>query len=385
MITICTVTGTRADYGLLSPLMKAIQSSDQFKLQILATGMHVSPEFGNTIKDIEQDGFFVNEKIEMLLSADTDTAIVKAIGLGMIGFADAFERLKPDWVLLLGDRFEIFAAATSAYIKKIPIIHLHGGEVTAGATDEALRHSITKMASLHFTSTEEYRKRVLQLGERDDAVFNTGAIGIDNIKQIPLLTKQELIRELQIPNLSNIILLTYHPETLGRGTAEVQLQALFDALDNLSDTALIFTMPNADASGRIIMSKIREYVDEHPNIAKAFTSLGQLRYLSLMKAASIVVGNSSSGVIEAPTFGIPTINIGDRQKGRVAASSVIHCNANETAISEAFRQAFDPSFRQMCKTVENPYGNGGTARKIMDVLQNKLADYNLKKEFADRL
>jgi len=347
--------------------------------------MHLSPEFGNTVRYIEQDGFVVTDKIEMLLSSDTDTAIVKSMGLGMIGYADAFERLKPHWVLLLGDRFETFAAATAAYMKKIPIIHLHGGEITAGATDEALRHSITKMASLHFTSTEEYRKRVLQLGEPDNSVFNTGAIGLDNIRQLPLLGKQDLVNELGIPDSDDIVLITYHPETLGQTPSENHLKALFNALDKLENKTFVFTMPTADTNGRIIMQMIRSYVSKHPTRAKVFTSLGQLKYLSAMKAASVVVGNSSSGIIEAPGFGIPTINIGDRQKGRVAAASVIHCKADETSISAAFQKAFDPFFRQLCREVKNPYGEGEATKKIMNVLQKKLENYNLKKEFVDRL
>lgn len=384
MIKICVVTGTRAEYGLFMPLMKAIQESDLYELQLLVTGMHLSPEFGLTYQQIETDGFSINEKVEILLSADTDTAIVKSTGLGLIGFADAFDRLSPDWVLLLGDRFETFAAATCAYLKKIPIIHIHGGETTAGATDEALRHAITKMSSLHFTTTEDYRKRVLQLGEPDEQVFNVGAIGIDNVFELPLFNKEDLEKSLDFSLNGDVFLVTYHPVTLEQSGTEQQFQSLLDALDEWPSALLVFTMPNADANGRVIIDMIRNYVQQHKGRAAAFTSLGQLRYLSLMRHASVVVGNSSSGIIEAPSFGIPTVNIGDRQKGRVAAASVIHCEPEKNSIRQALKKAFDFQFRAFSKTVKNPYGKGNTTERIMEVLKKKLADFNLKKEFVDR-
>jgi GDP/UDP-N,N'-diacetylbacillosamine 2-epimerase (hydrolysing) len=384
MIKICVVTGTRADYGLLMPLMKAISASTAYELQLLVTGMHLSPEFGLTYQQIQTDGFRINEKVEILLSADTDTAIVKSTGLGLIGFADSFDRLLPDWILLLGDRFETFAAATCAYLKKIPIIHIHGGETTAGATDEALRHAITKMATLHFTTTEEYRTRVLQLGEPGEQVFNVGAIGLDNIFGLPLLNKEDVEKLLAVSLSGDVFLVTYHPVTLEQSGSGEQFQSLLDALDEWPDAVLIFTMPNADADGRIIIEMVRNYVQKHKERAMSFTSLGQLRYLSLMRHASVVVGNSSSGIIEAPSFGIPTVNIGDRQKGRIAADSVIHCEPEKNAIKQALKKAFDPQFRAFSTTVENPYGNGNTTKKIMEVLKRKIAHFNLKKQFVDR-
>ncbi len=385
VVKICVVTGTRAEFGLLSPLLKALQEDAAFSLQIIATGMHLSPEFGATYKQIEEGGFAINEKIEMLLSADTGTAIVKSTGLGMIGYADALERLGPDWVLLLGDRFEAFAAAASAYLKKIPIIHLHGGEVTAGATDEGLRHCITKMATLHFTATETYRKRVLQLGEADDQVFNVGAIGLDNVFQLPMLGKEELEEALSLLFQRPVLLVTFHPATLEQQSSRQQMQELLYALDEIEGVQVVFTMPNADAGGRAIIKMIENYVAQNPAKAKSFTSLGSLRYLSLLKQAAAVVGNSSSGIIEAPAFGIPTVNIGDRQSGRTAAASVIHCAIDKAAIAAALRQALEPSFRLFCKSVENPYGQGGATQKIMAVLREKKDTANLKKVFVDRL
>jgi GDP/UDP-N,N'-diacetylbacillosamine 2-epimerase (hydrolysing) len=384
-VKICVVTGSRAEFGLLTPLLNILKEDKAFNIQLLVTGMHLAPEFGNTYKNIEEAGFRIDEKVEMLLSADTTTATVKSTGLGMIGYADALDRLNPAWILVLGDRFETFAAAVSAYLKKIPIIHLHGGEVTAGATDEGLRHSITKFASLHFTATEEYRKRVLQLGERDDMVFNVGAIGLDNVYELPLLEKGQLEQTLNLNLVKPFILVTYHPETLSDQSCEDQIRELFDALDEVPEVQVIITMPNADASGRTIIQLIKEYVAQNKDRANAFTSLGQLRYLSLMKYAVAVLGNSSSGVIEAPGLGIPTVNIGDRQKGRVAAESVIHCDSNRNSIVTALKKALGNEFQQMCKTVENPYGGGGTSKKIVAKLKELIPSASLKKEFIDRL
>lgn len=383
---ICVITGTRAEFGLLLPLIMELKKDESFELQILATGMHLSPEFGNTYKNIEEEGITIDEKVEMLLSADTDTAIVKSTGLGMIGYADALNRLAPDFIVLLGDRFEAFAAAAAAYLKKIPIIHLHGGEVTAGATDEGLRHSITKMSAIHFTSTEEHRRRVMQLGEADDMVFNVGAIGLDNIYEMPLMTKQELEASLNLSLEKPIALITYHPVTLESKSSEQQMEELLAALGEIENIMLIFTMPNADADGRILIQMIHDYVQRNPEKSAAFTSLGQLRYLSLMKATTLVLGNSSSGLLEAPSFGIPTVNIGDRQKGRISAASVLHCTSDKDAIIKTIKAALDPAFREFCQKVENPYGIGGVAKKIIAILKNKASsNINLKKEFIDRL
>jgi len=381
---ICVVTGSRSEFGLLTPLLSALKTDPDFDLQILVTGMHLSSEFGNTYQEILSSGFTVNEAVDMLLSSDTDTAIVKSMGLGMIGYADSFDRLKPDWVIILGDRFEAFAAATAAYMKKIPIAHLHGGEVTAGATDEALRHSITKMSALHFTSTDEYRKRVLQLGEDEACVFNVGAIGLDNIQNLSLLDKKDLGKALNISLNGDLLLVTFHPVTLESLSSEHQMKELLDALNDFGKGEIIFTMPNADANGRIIKTMIRQYISEHPGKAHSFDSLGQLKYLSLMHHSSVVVGNSSSGIIETPAFGKPSINIGDRQKGRIAAESVIQCDPDRTSIIKALHKAFDIGFREFCTHVHNPYGNGHTTEKIISILRQNVAGANLKKQFVDR-
>lgn len=381
---ICIITGTRAEYGLLSPLMKAVQDDAAFELQIIATGMHLSPEFGLTYKEIEKDGFVISEKVEMLLSSDSDAGITKSTGLGMIGFADAFIRLRPDLVILLGDRFETFAAATAAYLAKIPIAHLHGGEVTEGATDEGLRHAITKMSYFHFTSTEAYRKRVIQLGESPERVFNVGAIGIDNIKQLDLLSQQQLEDNLGFALDKPFVLVTYHPVTLENNSAESQFNELLKALSDFEDLKIIFTKPNADANGRVIISLIDKFVAENIGRAIAFTSLGQLRYLSLMQFTTAVVGNSSSGIIEAPSFGIPTVNIGDRQKGRERAESVVDCGYTEDEINNALNQVISTDWQKKSKGVENVYGDGKTTQRILEILKNN-DKISLKKPFYDLL
>ena len=381
---ICVFTGTRAEYGLLKPLMDEIKKDKDLKLQIIVSGMHLSPEFGLTYKEIEKDGFKIDEKIEMLLSADTPTAINKSIGLGIIGFTDALNRLKPDISVVLGDRFEALAFAIANYIMRIPIAHLYGGEATFGAFDEGIRHSITKFSYLHFTSTEVYRKRVIQLGEHPSRVFNVGALGIDNIKKLKLLTKEELEKKLGKKLKSRNLLITFHPVTLEKGTSEKQFKQLLKALDELDDTLLIFTKANADTEGRKINKMIDEYVNKNKEKAIAFTNMGQLLYLSTMKYVDAVVGNSSSGIIEAPSFKIGTINIGDRQKGRIKADSVIDCKPNYTDIKQALNKIFSKEFKEKLKKVKNPYGDGKSAERIVKIL--KTADLsNIKKEFFDML
>ena len=385
---ICIVTGSRAEYGLLYWLMKEIQADPELELQIIVTGMHLSPEFGLTYQQIEQDGFHINKKIEMLLSSDTPVGIAKSTGLGLIGFADAYAELQPDIVVLLGDRFEIFAAATAALIARIPIAHLHGGEATEGAIDEPIRHAITKMSHLHFTATDEYRKRVIQLGETPQRVFNVGGLGIDNIKKLKLLSREEFEQSMGFVLGQRNILVTFHPATLEKATAAEQFHHLLDALDEFQDMKIIFTKPNADTEGRILIEMIDKYVMLHQEKAVAFTSLGQLRYLSALQFMDGVVGNSSSGISEAPTFKIGTINIGDRQRGRIKAASVIDCEPTKASILEALRKLFTEEFRAMLKDVKNPYGEGNSAEKIARILKEKIYKissvkknfYNLKVE-----
>jgi GDP/UDP-N,N'-diacetylbacillosamine 2-epimerase (hydrolysing) len=383
MKKICVVTGTRADYGLLYWTMKEIKEDQELDLQLLATGMHLSPEFGLTYKLIENDGFVINKKIEILLSSDSSIGISKSMGLGMIAFAEAFTELQPDLVFLLGDRFEIFAAAAAATVSKIPIAHCHGGETTQGAFDEAMRHSITKMAQLHFTSTEAYRKRVIQLGENPLHVFYVGALGIENIKKLKLLNKVELEESIHFKFDKKNILVTFHPVTLENATSESQFSSLLKVLNELADTKIIFTKANADTDGRIINEMIDEFVKNRADKAIAFTSMGQLNYLSAMQIIDAVIGNSSSGIIEAPSFKKPAVNIGDRQLGRVSAESVINCNPDYDSVKEAVQVALSDSFKNKIQNVNNPYDNGDASEKITGVLKN--TDYTklLKKQFYD--
>jgi GDP/UDP-N,N'-diacetylbacillosamine 2-epimerase (hydrolysing) len=361
--------------------MKEVQADARLQLQVVTTGMHMSPEFGLTFKDIAADGFQIDEKVEMLLSSDTPTGIAKSIGLGTIGMADALARLQPDIVVLLGDRFETFAAAQTALVARIPIAHLHGGETTEGAIDEAFRHAITKMSHLHFTSTEEYRERVIQLGEDPQRVFNFGAAAMDNLNRIPLLDRAALETALGFRLGKRNLLVTFHPVTLEDASASQQFEALLQALEELKDCNLILTKPNADTDGRIIGDMIDAFAAKHKERTAAFTSLGQLRYLSTMRLVDGVVGNSSSGLIEAPSFRIGTVNIGDRQKGRIKADSVIDCTPDKESIQTALEHLFSERFRQSLPAVLNPYGDGPVAQKIAHVLATASLEGLLKKVF----
>lgn len=378
---VCVVTGTRAEFGLLRWLMGEIQSHPQLELQVIATGMHLSPEFGSTYREIEEAGFEIDARVEMLLSSDTNTAVTKSMGLGVIGFADAYERLAPDIVVVLGDRFEIFAATSAAMIAGVPVVHLHGGETTEGAFDEAIRHSITKMSHLHFVAADEYRQRVIQLGEHPDRVFNFGGMGIDAIKRIKLLSREELESSLELSLGAKSLLVTFHPVTLeGGASSAAQMGELLAALEGLDDTTLIFTMPNADTGGRELSAMVREFAQGHPN-AKVYTSLGQLRYFSCLAQIDGVVGNSSSGLAEAPSFKIGTVNIGDRQKGRLKANSVIDCEPNREAIQAALKTLYSAEFQASLATVSNPYGNGGASEAIVKVLAEYPLENIRKKQF----
>lgn len=379
---ICIVTGTRAEFGLLYWLMKEIEAESDFELQVIATGMHLSPEFGLTYKEIEKE-FKLDKKVEMLLSSDTAVGISKSMGLAQIGFSDAYEDLKPDIVVLLGDRYEIFSAAAAAMIARIPIAHLHGGETTEGAFDEAIRHSITKMSHLHFTAAEAYRERVIQLGEHPSRVFNVGGMGIENIKRLTLLSKEDFEKSIDFKLGKKNILVTFHPVTLENATAQEQFQALLDALDGLQETHLIFTKANSDTDGRIINQMIDAYVVKNPHKAVGFTSLGQLRYLSALQYMDAVAGNSSSGLAEAPSFKIGTINIGDRQKGRIKADSVIDCVPTQESINQAFGTLYSQDFQNLLQDVVNPYGDGAASPKIVEILKTVDLSEIVKKSFYD--
>ncbi len=380
---ICVVTGTRAEYGLLYWLMNEIQNDHELDLQLIATGMHLSPEFGLTYKQIVEDGFRIDAKVEMLLSSDTPVGIAKSIGLGVIGFADAFDRLKPNILILLGDRFEIFAAAQAAMTQKIPIAHIHGGETTEGAIDEAMRHAITKMSHFHFTSAEPHRIRVVQLGEAPEHVLNYGALGLDNLTKLKLLNKSSFEKTIDFQLGKQSFLITYHPVTLSTERPGKSFDQLINAIDNFSDAKIIFTKANADAAGRIINQKIDAYARRNLHRIKVFTSMGQMLYLSAIKNVDIVIGNSSSGLLEAPTLKKPVVNIGKRQKGRLRADSVIDCEENEQAIVEAIKKGLSSDFKKLIQKVINPYGKGGASLKIKDYLKNVSLENILMKKFYD--
>ena len=383
MKKICVVTGTRAEYGLLYQLMKLIKNDSEFELQIIVTGMHLSPEFGLTYEQIEEDGFLIDKKIENVTSSDTAIGISKSMGLAQISFSEAYDELKPDLIVLLGDRTEIFSAAAAALVACVPIAHIHGGEITEGAYDDAIRHSLTKMSHVHFTSTEKYRERVIQLGEHPSTVFNVGAIGLDNIQLLDLLSREEFEKSINHKLGKKNILITFHPVTLEQDTAEEQFRELLLALDQLDDTLLIFTKPNSDKDGRIIVKMIDEFVLNHPN-SIAYTSLGQIRYLSALQYVDAVLGNSSSGIVEVPAFNIPTVNVGDRQKGRICAKSIIHCSPNRKDVKEALLKAFSKEFREQLKVVkDNPYGDGGCSEKIMSILKKEFFPKLVHKTFYD--
>ncbi|WP_172917696.1 UDP-N-acetylglucosamine 2-epimerase [Capnocytophaga canis] len=382
MRKICVVTGTRAEFGLLRPLLELINRDSELQLQLVATGMHLSPEFGYTIDEIRKSGLEVDKQVECILSSDSSIGISKSIGLAVIGFADVYRDLIPDLVVVLGDRTEILAAVIAASMANIPIAHIHGGETTEGAYDEAIRHSITKFSHLHFTSTEVYRKRVIQLGEHPDTVFNVGAIGLDSIKNLNLLSKEEFEKSIDFQLKDKNILVTYHPVTLEKETPTEVFQNILEVVDKLPETGIIFTHANSDKNGRIINKMIIDYVANNREKAVDFKSLGQLRYLSALQYVDVVVGNSSSGILEVPTFAIPTINIGDRQKGRVSNESVIHINGSIEKIQQAVQLAFSEDFKQKIKYQPRLYGEGNAAEQMIDIIK-KHKEINLKKSFYD--
>ncbi|MBF4517631.1 UDP-N-acetylglucosamine 2-epimerase (hydrolyzing) [Flavobacterium sp. ANB] len=381
MRKICVITGTRAEYGLLYWTMKALQNDSDVLLSICVTGMHLSPEFGLTYRQIIEDGFHIDEKVETLLSSDTSVGISKSIGLGVISFSEVFNRLLPDLIVVLGDRFEIFAACTAAMISKTPIAHCHGGEATEGLIDEAIRHSITKMSQIHFTSTEEYRSRVIQLGEQPHNVFNVGALGIENINKLDLLNKDGFEKSIDFTLKEVNFLVTFHPVTLDHSSAEMQFNELLLALDKFENASIIFTKPNADTEGRVIIHMIDDYVSKNHDKAISFTSMGQLRYLSAIQFMDVIIGNSSSGLIEVPTFKKPTLNIGDRQQGRVKAISVIDCNADKIEIEKGIHLAMSSEFKEKIKHSKNPYGDRNSSDEIVKVLKTISLNNIIKKQF----
>jgi UDP-N-acetylglucosamine 2-epimerase (non-hydrolysing)/GDP/UDP-N,N'-diacetylbacillosamine 2-epimerase (hydrolysing) len=381
MRKICVVTGTRAEYGLLCRLMRLIQESPDTQLQVIATNMHLSPKYGNTYQEIEKDGFNIDCKIPIIDENAEDNAVttVKSMATALSGFAEAYNTLKPDLVVVLGDRYEILAAATAALIERIPIAHLHGGEVTEGAYDDAIRHSITKMSHLHFTSTEAYLKRVIQLGEQPERVFNVGALGVENVMKNDFMSQEEIEQSLNFQLTDKCFLCTYHPVTLSNMSSETQVLNLLEALDDYKEYHIIFTYSNSDTNSQIIIKRIQEYVDRNQGRCMFIPSLGQRRYFSALKYMTAVIGNSSSGIIEVPSFGIPTLDIGDRQKGRIAADSVIHCGYSTEEIKEGLKKVLAYGH----KAIENPYYKKGTCEAILKVIKTYPLENLVQKHFYD--
>ena len=378
MRKICFVTGTRAEYGLLSRLMRLVKEDKDLQLQVIATNMHLMPEYGETYKEIEKDGFTIDKKVYMHKPSDDAHGIISSMAEEMQGMNDALSELKPDILVLLGDRYEILVAAQVALIHRVPIAHIHGGEVTEGAFDDAIRHSVTKMSSLHFTSCEEYRHRVIQMGEQPSRVFDVGSLGVENIKAVPLMTKDELEASLDFKIDTQTILVTYHPVTLGGDPAK-DIREFLDALDQFKDLKVIFTMPNSDTGRDAIALAVENYVEKHSNRVMAYTSLGLKRYLSTLQFVKAAVGNSSSGIIEVPSFGIPTLNIGDRQKGRLASKSVVNCGTSKDEVIAGLKLCLSEEMQKAAKTYENPYAKPDTANLIYQELKNvELAGLNLK-------
>jgi UDP-hydrolysing UDP-N-acetyl-D-glucosamine 2-epimerase len=383
MRKICVVTGTRAEYGLLYWLLKEIENDQDLQLQLIVTGMHLSPEFGMTVKQIEQDGLSIDKKLEMLLSSDSGVAMSKSVGLGCIGFADAYEDLQPDIVVLLGDRFEILAAATAAMLQRIPLAHIHGGESTEGAVDEAIRHAVSKMAHLHFVAAEPYRRRVIQLGEQPERVFNVGAPGLDYISRAQLLDRKAFEQSINFELGTVNFLITYHPETLSAADSLHAIHQLLTALQHFPQAKLIFTAANADINGRAINQVVADFVEQQAQRCVLFTSLGQIRYLSALRHVDVVIGNSSSGIIEVPVFRKPTVNIGDRQAGRLQASSIINCQSEVAEIVQAIEQALSPAFHQSLASVQSLYGDGRAASQIAHLLKTTNIQQIIRKRFYD--
>ena len=379
---ISIITGTRAEYGLLKNLMRQIQLDKKLELQTIVTGMHLKKEFGLTYKVIEKDGFRINQKINIGLNGDTPHDISLSLSKGFDGFSKAYLKLKPDLILILGDRFELIPAAYSATIHRIPICHIHGGEETLGVIDDSTRHALTKLSHYHFVSNKVYKKRVIQMGEHPSRVFTVGGLGVDCIKNEKLAKKIEIEKRLKINFSKKNILVTFHPLTLENNTSKIYFSEILKSLSKLKDTNFFFTYPNADADGRIIIKMINHYFKKNKNVYR-YKSLGQKYYYSLLNYVDLVLGNSSSGLLEVPTFKIPTVNIGDRQTNRLKAISVIDCKPNNIDISKAILKAYSKKFQKKISEIKNPYGNGGASKKIISILKKNKFSFKLKKKFYD--
>lgn len=379
---VCVVTGTRAEYGLLYWVMQEIRNSDEFELQVLVTGTHLSPAHGNTWQEIEKDGFEISKRVEMLVSGDSPSSIVKSMGLALVGMADALAELQPDLIVVLGDRYETLCAAQAAMIYRIPIAHLHGGEATEGLIDEAIRHSLTKMSHLHFVAAEDYRRRVIQLGEQPESVFNVGSFGLDHLPGLDISKREELEEEIGVSLDSEVFLITFHPVTLSRNSFE-QVNQFCHALEKFPNATMVITGTNADTDGLQVRKKLQEFAASRSGQTLVVESLGQRRYLSLMHHASAVIGNSSSGLLEAPAVGVPTVNVGNRQKGRLTAPSVISCGETTEEIVAAITKAISSGHRELSAMKSTPYGKPGAARRMLDVLKKADLSGLVTKRFYD--
>jgi len=381
-IKMCVVTGTRAEYGLLYWLMKEIINEGSMQLQLIVTGMHLSEEFGSTYKQIEADGFLIDKKIDISAESDSELSICNSMGIGIKSFSEVFYEIKPNLIIILGDRFEMFSAASAAMILKIPIAHLHGGEATEGQIDEPIRHSITKMSQLHFAATEKYKNRIIQLGEQPDRVFNVGGLGIDNIFKLKLLSKDDFEEAINFKLAKKNLLVTFHPVTLEHSTSRSHFQEILDALNDLTHTNIIFTKANNDTNGKVINEMIDNYVSQNDNTI-SFKSMGQLNYLSALQFVDATLGNSSSGLIEAPSFKIGTIDIGDRQRGRTKASSIISCFPSKIDIKAAIEKLYSDDFQTSLKVVQNPYGSKSASKEIIRIIKETSFENIIKKSFYD--
>ncbi len=381
MRKICIVTTTRAEYGLLKPLMEEIDNDPLLELQTLVTGTHLAPEFGETYKEIEKD-FTISIKVAMDISSDTAENLSCSTAKLQCDITHSFSELQPDIVVILGDRYEILSIVTAAFMLHIPIAHIHGGEITEGAIDDSIRHAVTKLSHLHFTSTEIYKQRVIQLGEEPKRVFNVGSLGVENSKKVQLLSKKDFEDTISFQLGEKNLLVTYHPQTISHLTPKEQFQILLDALDDFKDIKIIFTKANADEGGKIINTMIDNYTSNNKEKSIAFASLGQLRYFNAIRYVDTVVGNSSSGILEVPSFNTPTINIGERQQGRVMAQTIINCSINKDEIVKAIKQVYSNEQKSF-PTITNPYEGIETAHTIKEELKNVSLDKILQKSFYD--
>lgn len=380
---VCVVTGSRSEYGLLYWFLKELKIDKKIDFNLIVTGSHLSHKYGYTIEEIKKDNFKVEKEIKIVSSSDTPHAISKSTASGIVGFSQTFKEIKPDLLVLLGDRYEILAAAISANFARVPIAHIHGGESTEGAFDESIRHSITKMSHLHFVSTKIYKRRVIQLGEKPSTVHLVGGFGIDYLKKTKLLKINKVEKFLNIKLLDKNLIVTFHPVTYDVSSSTIQLENLLKALDKLKDTRIIFTGSNADTEGRIINTRIKKYVKKNKN-SIFIMNMGSINYLSTLQFVDGIIGNSSSGLLEAPSFKIGTINIGDRQKGRVMAMSVINCNNEISSISKAIKKLYSKNFKNVLKKVRNPYDqNKFASRETLKIIKEKISSNIIKKKFYD--